>query len=241
MSESHSHVIDNANPGERKQFVRAMFDSIAPTYDLLNRLLSLSIDARWRKRLVHALPSPDKGAILDLCAGTGELSKLIQKIGRHVRSLDFSLTMLMQGVRRKAIVNAAIGADAGQLPFKKETFAAATIAFGIRNLPDLDLFLDEVHRVLAPGGFFAILELTRPDNPIMMIVYRFYLTVLLPVIGGLLSGNWKAYRYLSNTIKTFIHPRDLSIMLGRHGFQAVRYEAQTFGIAGIITCQKAVQ
>jgi demethylmenaquinone methyltransferase/2-methoxy-6-polyprenyl-1,4-benzoquinol methylase len=131
-----------------------------------------------------------------------------------------------------------IAADACLIPFKDNTFSVATIAFGIRNIPDIDNFIKDVFRVLAPGGQLAILELVRPENNFIRIVYTFYLNKLLPFIGGVISGRKLAYTYLSKTISTFIDQPDLKIMLNQHGFNKVTFHPQTLGVATIIVCEK---
>ena len=117
-------------------------------------------------------------------------------------------------------------------------FHTATIAFGIRNIPDLDRFMVEVNRVLMPGGWFVILELVRPRNPFIRMAYSLYLEKFLPAIGGFISGKPMAYQYLSKTIATFVDPLDLQAMLEAHGFDRVCHYPQTFGVATIIVCRK---
>ncbi|MBW2643645.1 MAG: class I SAM-dependent methyltransferase, partial [Deltaproteobacteria bacterium] len=116
--------------------------------------------------------------------------------------------------------------------------AAATIAFGIRNIPDIDIFIKDLFRVLMPGGQLAILELVRPVNKIIEKLYSFYLCNLLPFIGGIISGRKSAYRYLSGTIATFVDPKDLQALLEKFGFTDVSHYPQTFNIAAIIICRK---
>lgn len=238
MNSELRYEIDNENPHEKKRFIRRMFDSIVPTYDLLNHLLSMGIDMRWRKNIFRYITSDGSTRALDLCCGTGDLSLLLRKNKFNTISLDFSLNMLERGREKGAIADGAVAGDVSRLPFSDGIFSAATISFGIRNVPDIDIFLDEVRRVLAPGGSLVILELTRPEGFIMKKFYSLYLGIILPFIGGLISGKWEAYRYLAGTISTFIHPGDLAKLLDAHGFSKTVHHPQTFNIASIIVSVK---
>ncbi len=214
-----------------------MFDSIVPTYDFINRVLSMGIDIRWRKKLITMLGDVKGKRILDICCGTGDLSRALSEHGGKVTSLDFSMNMLKTGIRNQAITE-AIAADAAHLPFKTDTFDAVTISFGIRNIPDIENFILEVKRVLKPEGNFTILELTRPRHKILRFVYNIYLSIALPLIGGIISGQHRAYRYLSRTIATFINPPSIEGMLEKYGFVLVNNYALTFSIATIISAKK---
>ena len=176
--------------------------------------------------------------MIDLCCGTGDLSLLLHKKGAKVTSLDFSLNMLQKGLARGAIKPGALAADACRIPVKDNTFSLATIAFGIRNIPDLDNFLAEVRRVLVPGGRLVILELVRPEIKWVSLLHSFYLTSLLPFIGGVISGKPKAYKYLSGTIATFVSHRDLKAILERNGFVRTVHFLQTLGVAAIMISEK---
>jgi demethylmenaquinone methyltransferase / 2-methoxy-6-polyprenyl-1,4-benzoquinol methylase len=238
MKSSLSYELNNKNPEDKKRFIKNLFDDIVPTYDLLNRVLSFGTDTLWRRRIFrHIHPVKDARA-LDLCCGTGDLSLLLYRRGAHTVSLDFSLNMLERGKHRKTLPGHCVAADASKLPFAAGAFMTATIAFGIRNIPDLNNFIREVYRVLGRGAEFAILELVRPRNRFVKTIYALYLNKLLPFIGGLVSGKRMAYKYLSNTIRTFVDPADLKLMLEQGGFRNVRLYPQTFGVAAIIVCEK---
>jgi demethylmenaquinone methyltransferase/2-methoxy-6-polyprenyl-1,4-benzoquinol methylase len=224
--------------------MRQMFDSIAPTYDLLNRVLSCGIDNRWRKELVsNIIASPDK-KILDLCCGTGDLSNHIAKLhnqGMHwLYSLDFSFIMLKKGIDKGWLTGVNISGDAGKLPFKNEKFGFLTIAFGIRNIPDVDMFLPEALRVLKPNGSLLILELTRPENRLVFFLYSLYLTKIIPFIGRIISGKREAYNYLGESILKFLSRDELIDKIKFSGFKNVEYKRKTFGIATIYICKKIV-
>ena len=215
-----------------------MFDSIVPTYDLLNHVLSFGTDVFWRKNIFRHINEIKGSSAIDICCGTGDLSLLLYKKGAKAVSLDFSLNMLKKGMTKKALKGQSVSADACLMPFKSDTFTLATIAFGIRNLPDIDNFIQDVFRVLAPGGQLAILELVRPKNKIIGRIHSYYLGAILPLVGGVISGRMIAYQYLSKTINTFIDQSELKIMLERYGFSCVAFYPQTFGVATIVVCQK---
>ena len=148
------------------------------------------------------------------------------------------MNMLRRGIDKKALKGHPISADACLIPFRDNTFTVATIAFGIRNIPDIDNFIKDVFRVLIPDGKLAILELVRPENKIIRMLYSFYLGTMLPFIGGVISGRKIAYEYLSKTISTFVDPAELKTMLEKYGFNGVTFYPQTFGVATIIICKK---
>ncbi len=233
-----SYELDDGHPQARKRFIQQLFDAIVPTYDLLNRVLSMGTDVIWRRNIFRHISSVQGQAIIDLCCGTGDLSALMHHRGGNVVSLDFSLKMLQRGVHKKALPGRPLAADASLLPFKPQTFDVACIAFGIRNIPDINIFIGEVKQVLTPGGKLVVLELTRPQNKLVRTFYKLYLDHLLPLIGGLISGQPLAYRYLSRTIATFIEPTDLGRMLFQGGFANVQHFPQTFGIATITVAHK---
>ncbi len=238
MTNYSNYEINNDDPSEKKRYIRSMFDSIVPTYDLLNRVLSGGIDNFWRKDLVKMTAGPESKRILDLCCGTGDLTRQLVKGGGELFSLDFSFNMLKKGVEKGWLTGENISADAGMLPFKNESFDFLTIAFGIRNIPDVDVFLGESLRVLKPGGRLLILELTRPENVIVRFFYNLYLTKILPFIGGILSGKREAYGYLAGSISTFLDRDTLIERIKIAGFKSVDYKKKTFGVATIYICGK---
>lgn len=238
MTQPLAYELNNKNPDDKKRFIRHLFNSIVPTYDLLNHLLSFGTDILWRKRIFRHIHSVKETLALDLCCGTGDLSLLLTKSGARTVSLDFSLNMLKKGKQKNALAGYCVAADASRLPFRDNIFNTATIAFGIRNIPDLHVFIKDVYRTLAPGGEFAILELVRPKNALIKKLYPLYLRRIMPLVGGIISGRLFAYKYLSKTIETFVDTDELHTILEEYGFKNTSHYHQTFGVAAIIVCKK---
>lgn len=224
----------------RERQVRTLFSEIAPRYDLLNHVLSLNVDRRWRRKAVARLGelAGDPGVrVLDACAGTYDLSlDLAQMDGfaGKVVAADFAGPMLVEGkgkVEGRPVV--PVCADALRLPFPDATFHGAMVAFGIRNLADVDRGMRELHRVLRPGGRLVILEFTTPPNALMRGLYHFYFHRILPLVGRLVSGHPWAYTYLPESVKEFPGPEALAQKLGEAGFGRVGWSYLTGGIAAI--------
>lgn len=227
-------------PDEKKKFVRDKFASISPKYDLLNSLLSFQIDRYWRWKTTRLLREFPDGAVLDLCAGTLPLSLELarQAKRRRVLAVDFCEDMLRSGVKtlpadqRKSRIFPVCG-DGEQIPAPSSTFWGCTVAFGVRNLSRTQEGLNEMHRVLKPGGKLLILEFSRPANPIVKPLYAFYLNKVLPTVAGLVSGDKEAYEYLASSIAAFYEPEELLRMLRTAGFAYTERKPLTFGIVSI--------
>lgn len=224
---------------EKRAYVRAMFSDIAPRYDLLNHLLSFNVDKRWRRRAIRALDwtRDPRGLYLDLCAGTLDVAVALanqQGFDGRVVAADFAEPMLRAGLAKAHSHPVhAVNADALGLPLGTGSCAGAIVAFGVRNLADLDAGLREVARVIRPGGKFVILEFTTPPNAIVRRGYHLYFHNLLPRLGGLISGHRDAYRYLPESVTHFPSASALADRLASAGFRDVRWELLTFGIAAI--------
>ena len=215
-----------------------MFDRIARRYDFLNRLLSFRRDVAWRRRLARRLPGGEALRLLDLATGTGDvLTGLCRDTGRIAFGvgLDKSGNMLRAGQPKLADAApgklALVRGDAVLMGLRSESFDAATIAFGIRNVPDVPEALRGMRRVLRPGGRALVLEFSLPRNPVFRALYLFYFRRVLPRIGGWVSGDAAAYRYLNETVERFPYGEDFAALLREAGFVNVQYEPLTFGIA----------
>jgi len=218
-----------------------MFAGIAHRYDLLNHLLSLGTDIYWRRaavRRVAAWLPPGQPRLLDLCCGTGDLTRGMSRLG-PVTGCDFCLPMLARGLeklRRRAPgahpVALAAG-DALQLPFSDACFDGLMVAFGVRNFADVDAGLREMRRVLRPGGVAGILEFSQPALPVFRPLFLFYFHRLLPAVGRLVSGRGGAYRYLPDSVAAFPDAPAFAAQLEGAGFSDVTWRRYTFGIAAL--------
>ena len=218
------------NPAGKTRAVGAMFERIAPRYDLLNRLMSLDLDRAWRRRVVEAARPAQGALVLDAGAGTGDLPLVVAQEGsaRRVIGIDLSAAMLARGRRKAAKAGLErcidlLQADVTQLPFADGTFECITTAFMVRNLGDLSAALAELQRVLIGGGRLAILEITRPRPGFASALFTFYFRRIVPLLGGLISGDRAAYRYLPASVDRFLSAEDLAAALRRAGFRNVRF------------------
>ena len=233
---------------EAAAHVREMFGRIAPRYDLLNHLLSLDIDKVWRRRVARRFSSvlrDPHAKVLDLCCGTGDLAFAFRKqapTGAEIIGSDFVPKMLIRARAKASASGSAvefIEADALALPFADATFDLVSCAFGFRNLANYERGLQEMRRVLKPGGSAAILEFAEPTGKVFGAVYRFYFRNVLPLLGGLISGNASAYTYLPSSVSKFPTPEELKSQFERAGFSDVRFERWTGGIVTLHAGRKA--
>ncbi|MEO8637119.1 MAG: class I SAM-dependent methyltransferase [Gemmatimonadales bacterium] len=222
---------------EKRSYVRAMFTQIAPRYDLLNHVLSLNLDRRWRRQAVAELgwERAPAGRYLDLCSGTLDLAATLGSrpgFAGQVVGADFVLPMLGLGRDKSPRVH-PVNADALDLPFPDASFAGATVGFGVRNLADLDRGLVEAARVIVPGGRFVILEFTTPSWQPMRGAYFLYFRHVLPLIGRLVSRHSDAYSYLPESVLNFPEPARLAERMEAGGFADVRWQLLLGGICAI--------
>jgi len=222
---------------EHASRVREMFATIAGRYDLLNHLLSGNVDKRWRKlvarRVQEQLPSIDP-VVLDVACGTGDLSlTLFETTGARVVGTDFCRPMLSIAAGKLPREINLVEGDALCLPFKDEMFDAVTIAFGLRNLAKVESGLLELRRILKPNGWVAVLEFSRPTNPVLRPLFGLYFRRILPLMGGVISGSLGAYTYLPASVSRFPDQKQLAVMMGQAGFEQVSFENLTGGIAAL--------
>lgn len=228
--------------------IEAMFNSIAPTYDLTNSILSFQMHKLWNRMLINRTFNPkDPDTFVDICCGTGAIG-----LGYMCRTtmpvkgymLDFSSSMLEEAKKRAKIMELErheieyIQADAQAIPLPDASVKYATVAYGIRNVKSPQACIREAYRVLVPGGTLGILELTQPSNAILRFLHRIYLKKALPLVGRLFTNNADAYKYLSSSIRGFIPPKELQLMMFSAGFKQVKRISICGGIATILTAVK---
>jgi len=220
--------------------VKQMFAGIAKRYDLLNHVLSLNIDKTWRRRVkseIKDILENSDAIVLDVACGTGDLSLELTRCAKAtVMGTDFCRPMLAVAADKASGADLTIPfleADAMELPCDDNSFDAVTIAFGLRNLPNHSGGLNELLRVLKPGGKLVILEFSKPRLPVFRGLYAFYFSTILPRIGGLVSGSLGAYQYLPDSASKFPDQTALATMMEQAGFTNVKFENLTGGIAAI--------
>jgi demethylmenaquinone methyltransferase/2-methoxy-6-polyprenyl-1,4-benzoquinol methylase len=218
-----------------------MFDTISPRYDLLNRLLSLGMDASWRRALARQLPQGHNLEILDLATGTADVLLTMCRENANItsaRGIDRARKMLdigqakieKAGLDRKIILSEG---DANKIPFEDRRFDAVSISFGIRNVEDPRVVLGEMFRVLKPGGKALILEFSLPKNRFIRAGHLFYLRQIVPLAGHLVAGNYRAYKYLNQTIEQFPYGDAFENLMIGAGFTKTRTSPLLFGAASV--------
>jgi demethylmenaquinone methyltransferase/2-methoxy-6-polyprenyl-1,4-benzoquinol methylase len=215
--------------------VRRMFDRIAPVYDVMNRVMTVGLDLRWRRIAAGAVVQPGD-RVLDACCGTGDLAVACSGRGGVVTGLDFSPAML-ERARRKLPSATWVEGDLLALPFEAASFEAATVGFGVRNVADLERGLAELRRVLAPGGRVAVLEITQPRG-VLAPFYRLWFDRIVPLLGKMLRGG-AAYTYLPASVRRFPGPDELAGLMGRAGVADVSYRTFAGGIVALHTGRAA--
>lgn len=218
-----------------------MFDEISPKYDFLNRFLSFGLDTSWRQRLAAFLPTRPGLKILDLATGTADVLLALFKNNPNVQAgfgIDLAEKMLDRG-RRKIVshkleyrVTLSSG-DVHAVPFNENTFDAVTIAFGIRNVEDPSKVLCEMRRVLRPGGRALVLEFSLPRNRLLRTGHLLYLRHVVPFVGAVFAGHYRAYRYLNQTIEKFPSGEDFCRLMRQAGFSHVAANPLLGGVASI--------
>lgn len=240
--------VQKQDPMTEKKQSWQMFDRISHRYDFLNILLSAGIDRYWRRRLLGELPHANSLDIIDLATGTGDVAFMLYKSCRNriksIIGIDMSENMLAEAQRKKAQKYAHapiefIKGDAANLEnIQSESCDAVTIAFGIRNIPNVADALSEMERILRPGGRAIILEFSMPGNKWIQRIYLFYFRKILPKIGALISGDARAYKYLNETVEDFGYGQTFCAWMRTANFVQVMVHPLTFGIASIYVGEK---
>lgn len=232
---------------EKKREAWKIFDSIYKKYDLLNHVLSFGQDFLWRRRIVDAVKDQNNIRVLDIATGTGDVIISFLKNSKNVNfacGMDMSFNMMKYGAeklkKRKFKTEWALfRSDANSLPLEDGLFDVVTIAFGIRNMPDPELVLREMARVLKPGGEVFVLEFSLPKNVLIKRIHLFYLRVFIPFLGKLISGNFGAYKYLDKTIESFPYGKNFLNMMNGNGYDNCSAVSLSFGAVTLYRGRKS--
>ena len=223
---------------ERAAYVQNMFTQIAKRYDLMNRLMTGGQDIRWRKMVIKLARMTNNASLLDLGTGTGDLAReaLTQFPQARVTAADFTLQMMRVG-KKNGSLNFST-ADALHLPFNNSAFDAVISGFLMRNVINLDKAIEEQYRVLKNGGRIVILDTTRPKKNILSPFIWIHMHIIIPTLGGLLTGVSEAYRYLPETTEGFVTAEDMAARMSKTGFKNVNFKRLMFGTIAIHWAEK---
>ena len=225
---------------EKKTKVKRIFDSIAVRYDLLNHLLSFGFDYYWRKKALNLTGLNSESILLDVACGTGDVAITARKMGiENIFGADYSYNMLtLFNKKSNWIKGRNIQMVAENFPLKDECITNITVAFGVRNFYDIQKAFNSFYKVLKNGGKVTILEFRMPANVIFKFLYKFYFKKILPLIGGLISGEKEAYKYLPASVEEFDEKIKLPELLGNSGFEKIEVHNLTFGITQVVIATK---
>jgi len=228
------------SPLEKKTQVKRIFDSIAPRYDLLNHLLSFGLDFYWRKKALKLSSLNTNSKLLDVACGTGDFAIAASKVGvKNIIGADLSKNMLELFIKKSIWISGrTIQMVAENIPLKNDSITNITVAFGVRNFFNISDGFKSFYRILTSGGKVTILEFRMPGNKYLKGLYKFYFKNILPVIGGIISGDKEAYRYLPASVEEFDEKTDLVKLLEENGFKNVNSYNLTFGTVQIIIAVK---
>jgi len=246
MKESEKNI--PVEPGRKDFPLQDYYSKIYPKYDLVNRIFTFGQDVKWRKKAVRECLQDRPGRILDVCTGTGDLVIDIAgqtRPGTELHGYDFSAEMLGIARQKAEKKNADISFEEGNvaaMPYEDGFFDAAGISFGIRNLvyenSNAGKHLEEIRRVIRPGGRFVVLESSKPVNRLWRVFNNLYLQWILPWLGGLISGNFKAYRYLASSSKNYYSVDEMALILENAGFVTKRKKSLFIGSVMLIVAEK---
>ena len=228
-----------------KKDISKTFNDIAKRYDFLNHFLSIGIDSMWRKKMVTFLPFKSNLKVLDLATGTGDVAITMAKRSRNIKLIvGCDPAVKMMDIAKRKVKKEKLShliefkeGNAEDLPFENNSFDAVTMAFGLRNVPNVEKGLLEIHRVLKKGGRAIILEFSIPQNRVIKIPYMVYFKHVLPIVGGVVSKNFKAYKYLNKSVEDFPEVSEIKFLMNKIGFN-VKINCLTAGVATIYVLEK---
>lgn len=231
---------------EKERYVRDMFNGIARRYDLMNTLMSLGRDKSWRKYAMRRARIGTGMKVLDVCCGTAEFTlEIARTVGKegHVTGLDFSEEMLAVGEQKVEASDiqqriALVQGNAMDLPFPDNTFDAVTVGWGLRNVPDVDVALQEMYRVVRPGGWVVSLDMAKPSAPVFKQLYWLYFEKLVPAMGKLTARRRSAYQYLHDSSREFDSQQRLTQRFGENGLSNTRFHNLMGGVVAVVEGQK---
>lgn len=225
---------------DKKVKVKKIFDTIAFRYDFLNHLLSFGFDFYWRKKTIRLTGINKDSVLLDVACGTGDVAITAKKSGAEkIFGADFSYNMLELFKKKSPWIDGRCFQMAAEfLPLKDNSVTNITVAFGVRNFYDIQKGFDSFHRVLCTGGKATIIEFRMPSNFLFRSLYKFYFKKILPFVGGIISGNKEAYKYLPDSVEEFDEKVDMPLLLRTSGFRKIDRHNLTFGIVQVIIAQK---
>lgn len=225
---------------DKKTQVKKMFDNIAGRYDFLNHFLSLGLDFYWRKKALKLTGLSADSILLDVACGTGDVAIQAKKMGvQKIFGADFSHNMLKLFDKKSDWIDGKlVQMVAEKIPFKDESVTNITVAFGVRNFYDIQEGFNSFYRILKPNGKATVIEFRMPSNKIIKSLYRFYFKNILPVLGGIISGDKAAYTYLPDSVEEFDKKINLTSLLNNSGFREIRKYNFTFGTVQVLIAQK---
>jgi demethylmenaquinone methyltransferase/2-methoxy-6-polyprenyl-1,4-benzoquinol methylase len=223
----------NLTGKDRGAYVQKMFTRIAHRYDLMNRLMTAGQDTRWRKRVIQQAGLNPFARLLDIGAGTGDLAReaLKQHNKASITAADFTLEMMQVGRKNDKLAWSV--ADALNLPFAEKIFDAVVSGFLMRNVSDIQQTLKEQYRALKPGGRIVVLDTTKPRRNLLTPLIWLHMHVVIPLIGGLLTGSRAAYQYLPDSTEAFISANELAVRMAAVGFKKINFEVFMFGTVAV--------
>ncbi|MFZ1517786.1 MAG: bifunctional demethylmenaquinone methyltransferase/2-methoxy-6-polyprenyl-1,4-benzoquinol methylase UbiE [Ignavibacteriaceae bacterium] len=225
---------------DKKTQVKKMFDNIAGKYDFLNHFLSLGLDFYWRKKALKLTGLNSDSILLDIACGTGDVAIQAKKMGvQQIYGADFSYNMLSLFDKKSSWIDGhLVQMVAEKIPFKNNSVTNITVAFGVRNFYDIQEGFNSFFRILKPNGKATVIEFRMPSNKIIKGIYRFYFKNILPVLGGLISGDKAAYTYLPDSVEEFDQKVDLTSLLTNSGFREIKKYNFTFKTVQVVIAKK---